>query len=367
MLALLTGGMWAQEAQKPEELYSRADALISGGDTGAAVALYRDWLLAGGESEAFAEVLSRAVDTASELKDALRLLADFAPRVRDPAAREALLEREAGLLRLSGRVEEALAVQLGLPENPARLVERASLYRELGLSGEAEQILLRARESADAEASAAARMLLAELYLSTGREAQGVAELRELLRNQPKARSAPAALLALGEALRASGDARGAEEVLAELKARFPSSPEALLAGSAGVRQAALPQRLLPFPPQEGSPQLPLPEPPPATGPDGPAGPAASAPSAVSEGAGPAAPAPRLVLVQAGSFRDPENARDMARDLGARGFDARVVEKSIGEARYFRVVVGPQQSPEAAQSLILRLKDAGYEGFLLLE
>jgi hypothetical protein len=31
------------------------------------------------------------------------------------------------------------------------------------------------------------------------------------------------------------------------------------------------------------------------------------------------------------------------------------------------VVVGPEQSPESAQTLILRLKDAGYEGFLLLE
>jgi cell division protein FtsN len=72
-------------------------------------------------------------------------------------------------------------------------------------------------------------------------------------------------------------------------------------------------------------------------------------------------------LVQAGSFRDPENARYLARDLVARGFEAHLVEKTVGEVRYYRVVVGREQSSESAQALILRLKDAGFEGFLLLE
>jgi thioredoxin-like negative regulator of GroEL len=116
-LALLPAVLPAQEAEKPEELFRRADTLAAEGDAAAAVALYRDWLLANPEAEASGVVLLRAVDDSSEVSAALRLLAEFAPRLRDPAAREALLERQAALLRLSGRIEEALVAD-PLPELP---------------------------------------------------------------------------------------------------------------------------------------------------------------------------------------------------------------------------------------------------------
>jgi cell division protein FtsN len=349
LLALLPAGIRAQEAEKPEELLRRADSLATG-DAAAAVALYREWLRANTEAESLAQVLQRAVDACPEAADALRLLAEFSPRLRDPAAREASLERQSALLRLSGRVEEALIAQIALPETPARLVERAGLCLELGLTGEAEQMLQRALDPGDGEASAAARLLLARVYLATERQAQGERELRALLESGAQARAIPAALLILGEALRARGDTKAAAEVLAELQARFPASPEALLAAVPGARYPAQPLRLLP------------PEPPAAAAAAVPAaGPATSLPSAV-----PAA-APRQALVQAGSFRDPENARYLVRDLEARGFEARLVEKTVGEARYYRVVVGQELNPESAQALLLRLKDAGFEGFLLLE
>ncbi len=371
----------AEEAQPPVELFRRTDALAADGDVEGALALYRQWLRANGEAQDFGRVLSRAADAAVEASDAMKLLAEFAPRVRDPAEREGLLERQASLLRLSGRIEDALVVQIGLPDTPARLVERAGLCLELGLAGEAEQILQRARESGDPEAAAAARVLLADVYLATERDAQAETELRGLLQDLPQTQAAPAALLALGEALRARGDARGAEEALAQLKARFPTSPEALLAAGGG-RRAALPMRLLPPAPQEqpaateaaGPARMTAGLPPastggqvstltaPPTGAEGQVSTLTPPPTESNEQA-----AARKVLVQAGSFRDPENARYFVRDLEARGFAARVVEKPQGEARYYRVLVGPEQSPQDAQALILRLKDAGYEGFLLVE
>jgi cell division septation protein DedD len=367
LLALPPAAPRAQDAEPPEELFRRAETLAAEGEAGAALALYREWLRANCEAQDFGQVLSRAADTAAETADALRLLAEFAPRVQDQATRETLLERQAALLRLSGRIEEALVVQLGLPETPPRLVERAGLCLELGLTGEAEQILQRVRESSDAESAAAARVLLAGVYLATDRETQAEAELRGLLRDLPQTQAVPGALLALGEALRERGDARGSEAALAELKSRFPASPEALLAAGEG-RRAALPMRLLPLAPQDQPPPS-APQERPATAPqdqlpgEGPAG--AQSPSEAAST--PAVPPSRKSLVQAGSFRDPENARDLARDLAARGFAARVVEKPLGETRYYRVVVGPEQSPQDAQALILQLKDAGYEGFLLLE
>ena len=78
------------------------------------------------------------------------------------------------------------------------------------------------------------------------------------------------------------------------------------------------------------------------------------------------APAPAgVALVQTGSFRDPENAQYMVRDLKARGFTAEILEKRLGGNLYYRVVIGPAMSAEQAQTLMVRLKQSGFEGFLL--
>ena len=39
--------------------------------------------------------------------------------------------------------------------------------------------------------------------------------------------------------------------------------------------------------------------------------------------------------------------------------------KWIGGTLYYRVVIGPAQSAEKAQSVLMKLKDAGFEGVLL--
>jgi cell division septation protein DedD len=345
LLLLLPALPWAQQKEEPEELLRRAEALASAGESGPAAAAYRAWLRDNAETEGAGRVLLAAVESCSEADDALRLLADFASKLRDAETREACLQLQADLLQLVGRPEEALAVQLSLPETPRRLVERGVLYLELGLTAEAEQVLQKARQGA--AAGPAARYLLATLYLATGRGEQGEAELRLLADGQPAPAEAPAALLALGEALRARGEEQAAGMVSRELQARFPASPEAALAlRAAGVRRAAVPLRLLPG---ELASAARLPE--------------SEQPAAATAAARPTA-APKA-LVQAGSFRDPDNARYLVRDLAARGFSARVME--LGEPRFFRVVVGPEQSLELAQELLLRLKDAGYEGVLLLQ
>ncbi len=110
---------------------------------------------------------------------------------------------------------------------PARLVERAGLSLELGLTAEAEQILQRSRGSEDAAAAADARLLLAAVYLATGRGAQGEAGVARTAGEPGRmAPAAPAALLALGEALRERGDAEAAGEVAgATCRPAFPLHP----------------------------------------------------------------------------------------------------------------------------------------------
>jgi cell division protein FtsN len=77
-------------------------------------------------------------------------------------------------------------------------------------------------------------------------------------------------------------------------------------------------------------------------------------------------PGAAKAFIQTGSFRDKENARFMVRDLKAKGFEARVMEVVIRDVRYYRVIVGSQQSTAQAQATLVRLKEAGYEGVLIL-
>jgi cell division protein FtsN len=54
----------------------------------------------------------------------------------------------------------------------------------------------------------------------------------------------------------------------------------------------------------------------------------------------------------------------MVRDLKARGFAADVQTARVGEHLYYRVLVGPPQPIPEAQALLVRLKEAGFEGML---
>lgn len=70
----------------------------------------------------------------------------------------------------------------------------------------------------------------------------------------------------------------------------------------------------------------------------------------------------RMVLgIQTGSFRDSENSEYMARDLTSLGFTAEILETPEG---YFKVFV-PTEEQESVQEVVVRLKEHGYEGFLL--
>lgn len=78
-------------------------------------------------------------------------------------------------------------------------------------------------------------------------------------------------------------------------------------------------------------------------------------------------PQRRIRGVQVGSFRDPENARYMRRDMESLGFDATVEEYQIGEILYHRVLIPiPANADDAeVQARVLALKERGIEGMLI--
>jgi cell division protein FtsN len=55
----------------------------------------------------------------------------------------------------------------------------------------------------------------------------------------------------------------------------------------------------------------------------------------------------------------------MVRDLKTSSFEAAIVEKKIGDTLYYRVVIGPLMTVDQAQAVLMKLKDASFEGVLL--
>jgi len=346
LVLLLPAALAAQQQPAPvaEDPLGQADALAAEGRNSEAVTLYRTWLAANAGSSSFGEVLLKGASAAPEASLALALLVEFGPQIPDAGQRAEALERRLALLRLLGRFEEALELERAQAPSPANLYDQALLSYEQGELDPAEKILsgLVQEDSAPSEPETAARSLylLALIYTETDRFAEAERTLRTLAERYPGSGIAPAALLASRELELKRNNPAGAEQAAQELCRRFPSSPECALASRAGnrVRLSPTPARLL-----SGLERQPVSSP---------------APQASS-------PAPEAV-VQVGSFRDEENAGYLVRDLKAKGFVARVAEAVIRGVRYYRVVIGSVQDPEQAQAMLVRLKEAGFEGVLLL-
>lgn len=77
---------------------------------------------------------------------------------------------------------------------------------------------------------------------------------------------------------------------------------------------------------------------------------------------------PDTVYIQTGSFIVRENAEDMIVELLKNKFKGIIVEKEINKKIYFRVLVKiDSPEPDIINNYILQLKEAGFEGFLVIE
>lgn len=71
--------------------------------------------------------------------------------------------------------------------------------------------------------------------------------------------------------------------------------------------------------------------------------------------------------VMVGSFRDPDNAAGLRERLREQGFAAQVVTKMVEGEQWNRVYAGREQARQGAESLLPRLKEAGYKDMLVLQ
>ncbi len=68
--------------------------------------------------------------------------------------------------------------------------------------------------------------------------------------------------------------------------------------------------------------------------------------------------------VQVGSFKSMENARDMRREMSSAGFRAEIVDTPAGD--FHRVIIAVPEGSDP-QRLLIRLKEEGFEGFLVFD
>jgi cell division septation protein DedD len=318
-------------------------------DLAAAARLYLAWACdhAGEPSElaGFAGFL-RTERSLDSLVDACRDLVPSMPRV--PGAWP-LLADAAQLFELAGLDEEAAAAAMDAWNRggPASLLVRAMrLWLAMG--------------NMDAYSAAADRAVavhgLDPLAATADRLDGRIEESRRSSNAILSAAGDPSARLAaawnLFEAARTEGataDRRKAAELLARL---FPGSPEAALALAA---DSGAPSRVSEAP----SPSLFLA-----------AALSTAVPAArpVADNPPPAAaatvPAAGTFSVQAGAFQVRENADELARELARSGFEA-VIREAVSQGKtVYRVFAAAGLDRESADRLLLRLRSAGYAGFV---
>lgn len=356
-----------------EPSLEEAQSLEEQGKVAAALTAYRQWLKANTSSPQYGEVVLHASALEPDPNRLLEFLKSSLDQIKKQGESSDPLPAEAGkiALRLSllqellGNIEAAWrgyeSSTVALPQYKlnlaALLVEQGKLEKALEvLDGIAPAIALSGGKegvSANRDIIIRSRILKARILTLQNKIAPAERTLRELLALRIKSDYLAEALLALFELLINEKRRSDGAEVLEELRLKFPRSPEYILAQAiwenrvdAVVVFAFSPLRLLHSTLGSGSltdtaeeKKAPLP--------------------------GPVSSEEQLVLVQVGSFRMKENAEYLASDLQGLGFAACIVDFKLEDNLYYRVVVDPPRVVEEAQKVLMHLKDAGFEGFLL--
>ncbi len=366
-----------------------AKSLEEQGQTAAALAVYSQWLNANPFSPQYGEVVLHASVLETDPNRLLEFLISSLDQIKkqgensgSPAAETEKIALNIYLLQeLVGKIEEAwrgyessevISPQFKLNQ-AALLVEQGSLERALEvLDGIAAVVALSGGKegmSANKDIIIRSRILKARILVLQNKIDPAERTFRELLALKIKSDYLAEALLALFELLIHEKRRGEAAEVLEELKVKYPRSPEYILAQAmwenrmdAAVIFAFSPLRL--FHTSPGKAILPDTAEPQA---------AEVIEDAVVEEKKAYLPAlpgrvsseEPLVLVQAGSFKMKENAEYLVSDLQGLGFAARIVNFKLDNKLYFRVVIDPPMAVEEAQKELMRLKNGGFEGYLL--
>ncbi len=346
------------ETTAVSEVLKRAAELESQSKLDEASSLYIAWLKTNYGDSGFDEIFQRTVrlqNTTAKMKSLYDDLLLFLPAGEK---RHRLLIERGYWGILTGNVEDAQKdfqdASFSMPNalDYQSLLMSAHLFFEMGRYEEAlNQVQVINASDCGEGLTLRAKLLQARIFDTLGKREQVLAIVKEIVAGG-KGRKDSDTLLTLFMLARNYDDAI-ASQIFNTLKSNFPDSPECSLAqgqsagefGSVGFLYN--PALVFPDPRTILSPQTQGTE----------AQPVARVSKQEKEN----------ISIQTGSFAVKENALYMVKDLEKAGFKAVVKEKKVNEKIYYAVLLLPEQvSKNDVQTIILRLKDKGYEGFLVI-
>jgi cell division septation protein DedD len=310
------------------------------------------------------ELMKTAADRAPTVSAALDVLSTHLDRLSGPR-RAAAVAAAAELHALRGDLESAAdsyaeaagIAAIGEAAAARYRLEEATIRLEMGEVDSASRLAEGVvGDSRDPRIQRRAALLQARARSAAGDTEAAFDLTRTLSEAEHAPTLKPATLLflyRLARRLERAGEAERARRLLSEL---YPDSPEMMLvSGGSEVSGFPGPSAFL------GADALT----PPADATD-----SAEAGSAVANATGAASAAdgagsggePRGV--QVGSFKSMENARDMRREMSSAGFTAEIVDAPGSE--FHRVIIAVPEGSDP-QRLLIRLKEEGFEGFLVFD
>lgn len=329
------------------------------------------------------EQLLQRVNAAGTIRESRAMLEELVQSTEDSQTRQRAHELIAELAELSGEYGVAQRhYRLAWDARPDSrrldlLLASALLRLELGELGtaleEADSVIAQAGD--DVSLQTDARLLRTRILLAQAETEQATAELNAQRQSVTTDGSASQVFL-LYELSRSVGDTQSAADAGMALRDRYPDSVEYAL-----IRQDLEPpqRRVQRYPspaqlfsshaPGDESPLPAVALPADGAGPTEPQSPVTGTPAVSVLRDASSSEARTVRAIQAGAFRDPENATYMARDISNSGFPAEVRERSDGDAAVYVVLV-PMDAGTTRDSALERmtaLKEAGIEGFLIYD
>lgn len=322
-----------------------------------------EWMEGNRQSPQFGSILLRSILLAPSLGELEDTVEKYLPDVSERERRGRILHATGRVLETANRFSRAShwygeAVRED-PNLVEAMLDHAAVLMELGRTSEAIPLLTKVIGNApDRATQRSAAVLRTRAYLLEGETDRALRHARSLTGQVNDVQS----LYLLYEVAQAASSETLQEWSAETLQEEFSLSPESMLSAP-GPEDDAGPPRIVHFP-----------------------GPTRILGGAGERSSAPPAPAPVqrteaetkaeepistdqpiLKGIQTGSFRDPENARYMVRDIGDIGFSAIVSPVETESGTFYRVLIPVEEGAGVAdaQSVIVRLKEEGFEGFLV--
>ncbi len=303
----------------------------------------RSWLERSANQPGYVDVLINLLNTAPDMATFAGYLDTYFQNVSIPESRARVAREVAALYETANRFDEAArwyGIVLGVdPTDWDTTIRRSAMSIELGEYAEAIELLGRVIRSAPSRSQQRfAAILRARAFLLDGQGERAYRHAQSLVGDPPYTRVEPAALLVLYESAVATEQVFELEQIETAISSIAPGGPVAgIIEGTASYLPS--PSRLIPG----ISLQI--------------------TPAVVERPVESREPPDRGVRgIQVGSFRDPENAQYMRRDIENLGFSAVVEEYQVAEQTFYRVLVPVPATENADEALVIELKERGIEG-----